>query len=68
MAHGILTWLDPTRGVGSISRAGFVSRDAGGAEIMVRLTTADTLGVGDRVRFSLEPHPEGVRAVDVHAV
>jgi CspA family cold shock protein len=71
MAHGILTWFDPTRGVGSISRAGFVSRDEGGAEVLVhhaQLTTADTVGVGDRVRFSLEPHPEGLRAVDVHAV
>jgi CspA family cold shock protein len=71
MADGIVTWFDPRRGFGFISRAGFVSRDAGGAEIFVhrsQVDTASTLDVGDRVRFTLELHPKGLHAVAVHAV
>ncbi|SMD26941.1 cold-shock protein [Kibdelosporangium aridum] len=73
MAHGIVTWFDAERGFGFISRAGFVSRDDGGAEIFVHQSqiTSDSLrpiGRGDRVRFTLEPHAQGLRATDVHPV
>jgi cold shock protein len=57
MAHGILTWFDLTRGVGSISRAGFVSRDAGGAEVLVHRAQLTAAGMGDLVRFNLQPIP-----------
>lgn len=69
MAYGIVTWFDPERGVGSISRAGFVSRDHGGAAIAVHHAQVITIGIkaGDRVRFTLQPDATGLRAVDVQA-
>ncbi|WP_216209188.1 cold-shock protein [Amycolatopsis aidingensis] len=73
MAYGIVTWFDAGRGFGFISRAGFVSRDEGGADVFVHHSqvSADSprpLGTGDRVRFSLRPHAQGLRAADVHPV
>jgi cold shock protein len=73
MAYGIVTWFDAERGFGFISRAGFVSRDNGGAEIFVHHSqisgdSRGSLGNGDRVRFTLQPHERGLRAADVHPV
>jgi CspA family cold shock protein len=71
MAHGIVTWFDPQRGVGAISRAGFVSRDAGGTDVVVdhaQVATADAIVAGTPVRFTLEHHSTGLRAVEVHAI
>jgi CspA family cold shock protein len=77
MAYGIVTWFDAGRGFGFISRAGFVSRDDGGAEIFVHHSQISSqiggdssrpIGEGDRVRFTLQPHARGLRAADVHPV
>jgi CspA family cold shock protein len=73
MAYGTVTWFDAGRGFGFISRAGFVSRDDGGAEIFVHHSQISDdsprpLGKGDRVRFTLQPHARGLRAADVHPV
>ncbi|TCP50862.1 CspA family cold shock protein [Tamaricihabitans halophyticus] len=73
MAHGIVTWFDQGRGFGFISRAGFVSRDDGGAEVFVHRGQISgdgsrRLGRGDRVSFTLRPHAAGLRAADVRQV
>ncbi|MFC0112059.1 cold shock domain-containing protein [Kibdelosporangium aridum] len=70
MEQGIVTWFDAERGFGFISRAGFVSRDGGGAAVVVYQShiSGDSPGpisTGDCVRFTLEPHAQGLRAADV---
>jgi cold shock protein len=73
MAYGTVTWFDAERGDGFISRAGFVSRDNGGAEIFVHQSQINGdrphhIGEGDRVTFTLEPHADGLRAADVQPI
>jgi CspA family cold shock protein len=73
MAHGIVTWFDAKRGFGFISRAGFVSRDEGGAEVFVHHSQINDgnprpISRGDQVTFTLEPHAQGLRAADVRPV
>jgi CspA family cold shock protein len=70
MAHGIVTSFDAGRGFGFISRAGFVSRDDGGSEVFVHHSQISDdsprpISSGDRVRFTLEPHAQGLSAADV---
>jgi CspA family cold shock protein len=69
MAHGTVKWFSATKGFGFISRAGFVSRDAGGADVFMhhsQIAESGRVEPGDLVRFILDP--DGLRAVDVHAV
>jgi cold shock protein len=71
MAHGTVKWFSAKRGFGFISRAGFVSRDAGGADLFVhhsQLACSASVERGELVRFSVERHADGLRAVDVHSV
>jgi CspA family cold shock protein len=73
MAYGIVTWFDVERGFGFISRAGFVSRDDGGAEVFVHHSqisggNSRPISTGDCVTFTLAPHAQGLRAADVHPV
>lgn len=71
MAHGTVKWFNAKKGFGFISRVGFVSRDAGGADVFVhhtQLVDPDrAFGPGDVVRFTIERHPDGLRAADVRA-
>lgn len=72
-AYGTVTWFDAERGHGLISRAGYVSRDNGGAEIFVHQSQINSgrphhISEGDRVTFTLAPHAGGVRAMDVHRI
>jgi CspA family cold shock protein len=71
MAHGTVKWFDARRGFGFISRAGFVSRDAGGADVFVHQSQiagpSRGFGPGELVTFTLERHPHGLRAADVSA-
>jgi len=70
MAHGTVKWFSARKGLGFISRAGFVSRDAGGADIFVHHSqiahSSHVVEPGDLVKFTLERHPTGLRAADVH--
>lgn len=71
MAHGTVKWFSTRKGFGFISRAGFVSRDAGGADVFVhhsQLAGSSRVGSGDLVRFTIDRHPDGLRALDVQAV
>lgn len=72
MADGTVTWFDQRRRFGFISRAGFVSRDGGGADVFVHGSqiNADSraLTQGDHVRFTLELGSKGVHATDVRVV
>ncbi len=71
MAHGTVKWFNTKRGFGFISRAGFVSRDAGGADVFVHHSqVTDPFGgfvPGDLVKFTIESRTDGLRALDVHA-
>ncbi|MFI7680917.1 cold-shock protein [Actinophytocola sp. NPDC049390] len=71
LAHGIVKRFDPRTGFGLISRAGFVSRDVGGADVLVHHShVADSTGVleeGAVVTFTLEHHQRVLRAVAVRA-
>jgi len=62
-------WFSASKGFGFISRAGFVSRDAGGADVFVRRSqiagSSRAVERGDLVKFTLESHPTGLRAADV---
>jgi len=65
-----VNWFDPLTGLGSISRAGFVTRDAGGADVAVRARVLDPTHVfdeGDVVIFTLENDHDGLRATDVRS-
>lgn len=71
MAHGTVRWFSTRKGFGFITRAGFVSRDAGGTDVFFhhsQLAGSSRPGTGDLMRFALERHPGGLRAVDVRAV
>lgn len=72
MADGIVTWFDPRRGFGFISRAGFVSREDCGADVFVHRTQLEPANQrpdpGDRVRFTIQPRPEGLYATSVHTL
>jgi CspA family cold shock protein len=69
MTHGTAKWFNARKGFGFISRAGFVSRDAGGADVFVHHSqiagSSRAVERGDLVKFTLESHPTGPRAVDV---
>lgn len=71
MAHGTVKWFNARKGFGFISRAGFVSRDAGGADVFVHhsqiASASRAFEPGELVKFTLERHPHGLRAMDVHA-
>jgi cold shock protein len=71
MANGIVTWFDPARGFGFLSRAGFVSRPGGDTQIFVDRSQINTesgsLTKGDHVRFSLGSSERGLQALDVSA-
>jgi CspA family cold shock protein len=71
MANGIVTRFDERQGSGFISRAGFVSREGGDAQIFVHRSQINTHvapSEGDHVRFTLETGHDGLRAVDVSIV
>lgn len=71
MAFGTVKWFNAKRGFGFISRTGFVSRDAGGADVFVHHSqVTDPPGgfvPGDLVRFTIDLRADGLRALDVHA-
>jgi CspA family cold shock protein len=71
MPHGTVKSFNAREGFGFISRAGFVSRDAGGADVFVHHSQVTSpLGnfePGDLVQFTIERHPDGLRALNVHA-
>jgi cold shock protein len=71
MAHGTVKWFNASRGFGFISRAGFVSRDAGGADVYIHrsqiASPSRVFEAGELVTFTLERHLLGLRAIDVHA-